>query len=162
MFCSAKRTSYLFRTLEFLPCYQAAAAPGPTLPGSLYFNPNFLLALEWDTPIPSGTTYLTVCTQPSDRSSFPGSSQLPSFFSSLRQSFMHENHVLCKVEYMWESQTHPCLGMEEGVPIPPLTALFEGICHTSPMVGPELELGHGWVFPSVLLSSGYIHSFYPV
>lgn len=33
--------------------------------------------------------------------------------------------------------------MEEGVCKPLLTARFEGICPTSHMVGPELELGLG-------------------
>lgn len=41
------------------------------------FQPYSFLALEWDTPLPSGTPYPTVC--PEDFSSHPGNSHLPSF-----------------------------------------------------------------------------------
>lgn len=70
---------------------------------------------------------------------------------------MHENHKLCKGGAPVRDTpppTFPALA-QGGVLIPPLTALSEGICHMGHMVGLELELGPGWVFPSLLVSYGY-------
>lgn len=63
--------------------------------------------------------------------------------SSLRQSVMHESHVLCQGGVPVRIPDLSLPGHGGGVCIPLLTARFEGICHTSHMVGPELELGLG-------------------
>lgn len=112
-------------------------------PWESVFQPYFLLALEWDTPIPSGTTYPTVCTQPRRLSRLPWELTAALLFSSLRQSVMHESRVLCQggVPVRIPDLSLPWHG--GGVRIPLRTARFEGMCHTSHMVGPEVELGLG-------------------
>lgn len=91
------------------------------------FQPYFLLALEWDTLIPSGTTYPTVCTQPRRLQSSWELTAAP-LFNSLRQSVMHESRVLCQggVPVRIPDLSLPWHG--GGVCKPLLTARFEGIC----------------------------------
>lgn len=96
VFCSAKRTSCLLRAPLFFPCYRVAAVPGPTLPGNLFSSPAPFLHWNRTLQYPSGTTYPTECNQPC-RTLQSFREHTPAIlFSTLRQSFMHESHVLCR------------------------------------------------------------------
>lgn len=159
VFCSAKRTSCLLRAPLFFPCYWAAAVPGPTLPGNLFSSPAPFLHWNGTLQYPSGTTYPTECNQPcrtlqSFREHTPAV-----LFSTLRQSFMHESHVLCRGGVHVRIPGLSLLWRGGGVLISPCSPLSGGPRHTSHIVGPVLELGVDWAwgFPFVLLSHGYLH-----